>query len=127
MFFFLLFVVLEVIQIKTNVKIDEQIWRSINNHKTHKFLLKNSLTDQERAECDRLDDIMDKIILNKFKNQTYTFTIAKTETGYILKRNCKQFRKQACKTQWSLDINGMTGEASLECLKRCQHSFKSKQ
>ena len=116
--------VIENIQIKLpNVIIDKEIWRNMSNHETYKFLIKSNLTKQERTECDRLDELMEKIILNKYKNPTHTFTIAKTESGYFLKRNCKLFRKEGCKTQWSLDINGSTGEASFECLRYCQHSF----
>lgn len=103
------------------IELNKNIWKSLENNKCYQILIKNEMSLEQRYECDRLDEIMNKAILDEYNQNTYTNTITKTNFGYILKRNCVLYKKANCKSLWILEINVNTNQASLKCFNRCQH------
>ena len=108
-------VLLDLRELKLKVLFDLSEWKSLSMGCINSY----DVTDEFKTEKNSLNDYMFKFIFQKYKQNTATFRLNKTASGYSLQRKCQS---KDCRSVWSLRIDLKQKSSQLDCAFMCNHT-----
>ena len=83
-------------------------------------ILKNTLTEKQLNEMNKMDNILSKYI-NSLGYEQRSGAWFKNKNGFTLFQYCNKTEKYRCKSKWFLKVNLQNDPAKIYFSKKCNH------